>query len=46
MKVKKVSKEMENDKVVEAVEEEVVTSTNSTMKIKITTHSEVVAMVR
>lgn len=40
--MKKVTKEMDNE---EVGEEEEVISTNSTMKIKITTHSKVVVMV-
>ncbi len=42
LNMKKVTKEMDNE---EVGEEEEFISTNSTMKIKITTHSKVVVMV-
>ncbi|KAH0682606.1 hypothetical protein KY290_021183 [Solanum tuberosum] len=43
--VKKVTKEMDNGEVVETVDEEKVISTNSIIKIKVTGHSELVAVV-
>ncbi|KAH0693007.1 hypothetical protein KY290_021171 [Solanum tuberosum] len=45
LKVKKVTKEMDNGEVVETMEEEKVISTNSIIKIKVTGHSELMAVV-
>ncbi|KAH0722170.1 hypothetical protein KY285_004791 [Solanum tuberosum] len=45
LKVRKVTKEMDNCEAMEAVEEEEVIPINSTMKIRVNSHSEIVTVV-